>query len=221
MTVLIVGDSYAYGSELSDSPLTSWRDPGKIPHPPSKSSFGALLADMLSQDYENYSIPGGSNDRTFRVTFKKILEKKYDFVLCVWTNFSRLDMTYMGIDMPITYSNSEYFKEKFPWFKSIFENHYDPKKDAESWFTKLISLQSYFTLTKQPYLFVNSCITKGDFKFIPKSNDRFVNRNNFFGWREDDSLMDMCKNLPQGAGGHFLQEGHDLVAKKLYEHLTR
>lgn len=216
MTILLVGDSYAYGSELKDSPLTSWRDPGKISHPPSQFCFGSLYAKAVGQDIENYSLPGGSNDRTFRYVIEKSLEKKYDLIICVWTTLARMDMTYMGVDMPITYANTEYFKDSFPWFKQIYLNHHDPIKEAQSWFAKLITLQSHFNLIKQNYVFMNSCIPASDFKHIPKSKDRFIDRKKFIGYK-DKSLMEWCSHLPQGAGGHFLEEGHELVAKKMLE----
>jgi hypothetical protein len=32
-------------------------------------------------------------------------------------------------------------------------------------------------------------------------------------------MMDWTYNTPKGPGGHFLEEGHAIVADKIYEHI--
>ena len=221
MTVLIVGDSFGYGSELEDANEQSSCWPAYDDPRPSDHCFGAQIANMLGQDWENYSIPGGSNDRTFRIAMSKMISKKYDLAIIIWTNPGRMDMTWQGYDMPVTYMASKFYADKFPWFQQLYENHYDFKKELEMTFCEMIAMQEYFKNQKQRYVFLNSTIDRPTIENdISPEAVLALDKENFPGWPYE-CLIDWCAGLPQGPNGHFLQEGHDLVAKKLYEHLTR
>ena len=132
-----------------------------------------------------------------------------------------MDMTWQGYDMPVTYMASKFYADKFPWFQQLYENHYDFKKELEMTFCEMIAMQEYFKNQKQRYVFLNSTIDRPTIENdISPEAVLALDKENFPGWPYE-CLIDWCAGLPQGPNGHFLQEGHDLVAKKLYEHLTR
>lgn len=221
MTVLIVGDSFGYGCELEGANEQSSCWPAYDDPRPSDHCFGAQVARMLGQDWENYSIPGGSNDRTFRIIMSKILAKEYDLVIAIWTHVGRMDMTWRGYDMPVNYLSTKLYAKTFPWFHQIYENHYDQKKEIQQSLSEMIALQSYFKHHDQKYIFLNSTIARNTIKNdIPIEMVNALDEKNFPGWPYE-CLNDWCKDMPRGPNGHFLQEGHDLVAKRIYQHLTR
>jgi hypothetical protein len=45
-----------------------------------------------------------------------------------------------------------------------------------------------------------------------------VDKNNFIGF-DESGMMEWTYGLPQGPGGHFLDEGHQIVTDKVYEHI--
>lgn len=220
MTVLIVGDSFGYGCELEGANEQSGCWPAYDDPRPSDHCFGAQVARMLGQDWENYSIPGGSNDRTFRTIMSKVAAKKYDLVIAVWTQPSRMDMTWRGYDMPITYMTTKFYAESFPWFQQLYENHHDPEKEMQMWLGEMIAMQDCFKHRGQRFVFVNSTVEHSEIKHAPKQMISAIDPEHFLGWPYE-CLNDWCKGLPKGPEGHFLQEGHDLVANRIYQHLTR
>ena len=45
-----------------------------------------------------------------------------------------------------------------------------------------------------------------------------VDREKFLGFNES-GMMEWTYGCPQGPGGHFLEQGHQIVANRIYEHI--
>ena len=70
--ILTIGDSFTYGSELSD-PKLAW------PY-------------LLGKDVVNLAVPGASNDYIFRNTIGYLHKNKVDVVIVVWTTPNRIEI---------------------------------------------------------------------------------------------------------------------------------
>lgn len=218
MRILVVGDSLSYGSELPDMPrylgLHGNTDHATgSDHPPSQHAWPSLIGKRLNIDVDNLSIAGGSNDRIFRLAVSQSLRQSYHTVICAWTSIDRFDFSWQGKDLPLTAGVR--VDVQFPWFKSYLVDHHDELKSQQRWLTQLLSLQALFKQHQQKYLFVKSCgfhINKSFQYLVDKIDDTHC-----VDWQHD--MMHWCSELPQGPQGHFLEQGHELVADRLIEHM--
>lgn len=215
-SILAIGCSFTYGLELPDAPAFAF-NVGDLT--PSKFSYPALLAKKLTAELTNLSLPGGSNNRIFRLVMDQSLKKKYDLILCGWTGLGRLDVQYRGVDFPIT-SNSRWLDQEHPWIKQYFADYYSEEADYQTWIGQLISLQNHFKTQNQQYLFVsmgNTWACPPAHKFYHMFQQ--VDRKYFPGFGTGSSMVDWMGDCPKGPGGHPLELGHERIADKIYEHI--
>jgi len=210
MSILVIGDSFSFGSELPDVPehlgiYGNNNTDGGIVNP-SQYAWPSLLANHLNTSVTNLSIAGGSNDRIFRLAITESVSKKYDLVICAWSSIDRFDFSYHGKDLPLTAGVD--VSLYFPWFKQYLADHYDSFKSQQRWLAQLLSLQAFFKNQQQPYYFVKSCkiIDNRSLGYLSKE----IDIDHCIRWESD--MMSWCTGLPQGKHGHFLEQGHRLVA---------
>jgi|LakMenEpi03Aug12_release.lakeMendotaPanAssembly.Ray.scaffolds.fasta_scaffold49262_3 lysophospholipase L1-like esterase len=216
MSILVIGDSLSFGSELSDVPehLGLYGNDnaadGRTTQP-SQYAWPSLLAKRLGTTVDNLSIAGGSNDRIFRLALSKSVKNKYSLVICAWTTVDRFDFSYQGKDLPLTAGADASLH--FPWFKQYFVNHYDSTKSQQRWLAQLLSLQAFFAQQQQPYLFAKGCkvVVHESLNYLSRKIDTKYCVN----WESD--MMSWCVALPQGENGHFLEQGHQLVADRFID----
>lgn len=224
MTILAIGDSFTFGAELFDVPkslgiygneyfneTTGKREPAS----PSQYAWPTLLANKIGTNVVNLGLVGGSNDRIFRLAVKETAKEKFSLVICAWTGIDRFDFALYGKEIALSVGVADSCREQFPWITEFVDKHYSRELAEEKWLTQLITLQSYFASINQPYVFVKSL-------HIPVRHSNFflnnkINLQRCIDW--NSSLVQWCKNLPMGPGKHFLEEGHELVAEKIFRFL--
>jgi len=219
--ILTLGDSFTFGLELPDCPSVE----DSYEFLPSKFAWPNQLAKQLGQGVVNLSMPGGSNDRIFRLAMAESVAKKHDIIICAWTSLTRIDIKYNGKDFPVTLNSGKWHSDKLPWINDFYKFSYDEHHFAESWLAKLVALQDYFKYNNQKYLFLNmqqvgilpgflgvNAVTK----FVDFESK--IDRNFYIGW-PDESMVEWMADCPRGPGGHPLQLGHERIADKIYEHI--
>jgi len=216
MTILTVGDSFTFGAELSDVPeyldLTGqhyWDNASLslIKANPSQLAWPALLAKKFNQSVDNHGVVGISNDRIFRHTIATTAKNQYSLVICAWTALERLDISYEGKEVCVSANTPGW-----EWVKSYYADHYDHAKETEKWLVQILGMQSYFQQRNQKYIFINTMpMVK-----IPAHNYLIeeIDFDYFFNW--NSSMQDLCKGVPVGKQGHFLEQGHEIVADHIY-----
>jgi hypothetical protein len=178
---------------------------------PSSLAWPALLAQHLGQDLDNHAVVGGSNSRIFRRAVADSCGKQYSVIICAWTQLSRIDISYQGRECPAAANNP-----KWPWIKNYFADHYEDRQEQERLLAHMLALQSYFKAQGQRYRFIKSMYIQ----FLPDLaylHDQ-LDQTQCVAWSSD--MMQLCRGLPQGPHGHFLEAGHALVADVIYQHLT-
>lgn len=228
MNILVIGDSFSFGSELSDLPTSdlSWQgnayfDPNKccfIPVAPSRLAWPALLENRLSATVKNLSLPGSSNARIFRKAMLHSMSEQYDLVICAWTSVERFDFTWDGQELQLSASNPI---PALTWFKEFVADHYDPMTEYQRWFATLIALQGFFKSKNQPYLFVNAVQPLIPLEYIEIENKRLevadkIDHDYYIDWKTDLSSWCRAQGVDFGPNGHFLEKGHQLVADKIF-----
>jgi hypothetical protein len=226
MTILVIGDSFSFGSELSDLYTThvGWQgnkysDPATgdlITIEPSQLAWPALLGKKLNQSVENISIPGSSNDRIFRKATTYSMSKPYDLIICAWTTVDRYDFTWNEQELQLSINHG---MPQLTWFKEFVTNHHSSKQAYQKWIGYVVCLQAFFELRKQPYVFLNAmqpsfCIDPVLLDNQPVDISTQINHNRYIEWGQN--FCNWCRHTPHGVYGHFLEEGHQLVADKVY-----
>jgi hypothetical protein len=132
------------------------------------------------------------------------------------------------------------------YYKHWFNELYQFKK----WLQQIILLQSFFKVRNKPYLMMNATdnrlwawlqpketfidSTKHLIDFFENINDdqlfneyywiqelvALIDTSTFIGWNQW-SLRRINDNHPCGPGGHFLEDGHKAVAKKVIKHYNK
>lgn len=199
--ILTVGDSFTYGSELVDR-HNAW------PY-------------LLDHTVKNLGLGGSSNDRIFRITVEETAAAKFDVVIIAWSFPNRKEVfEHNGYNSgPVCINHT--FSKSLPWVEDYFKYSYNRDFAFQQWFTQIIALQGYLKSINQKYIFCNVAGLQGDYIEYSDKLGYLLNRIDkdfYIGWPVD-GMLEWAKGTPKGSGGHFLDEGHKLVAEKINEHI--
>lgn len=197
--ILTVGDSFTYGSELADR-RTAW------PY-------------LLGRPVKNLGLGGSSNDRIFRTVVEETSLTKFDLVVVAWAFPNRKEVFNNTTKAPICINYTH--EDKLPWVRDYFKFNYDKDFAFRQWLTQIVALQGYLKSIGQKYIFCNVAGLQGDFVKYSGDLEHLLNKINkdfYVGWPYN-GMLEWAKYTPIGPGGHFLEEGHKLVADKINEHI--
>lgn len=202
MKLLTVGDSFTYGEELAEL-ISSWPN---------------LLADKLGYDLENLARPGSGNTRMVRHCIEQV--DNYDIVIIAWSHFARIEMAdENGFYDLWPGCNSLPHKEFSPWRSEIIEycsRHYNDQYLYNQYLINIVLLQNYLKSKNKKYLMLDT-FNNNKYRQHNKVSNQ-VNPAHYLGW-PNETMMEWTHGTPQGPGGHFLEQGHAIVADKIYEHI--
>ena len=202
MKFLAVGDSFTFGEELSDV---------KDNLTPSKFAWPELLADQLGWEVTNLAKPASGNSRMVRNVVTEI--DNHDVFIIAWSHWARIEF---ADDIGIF--------DIWPGCSTLPHEQFSPhRKNAIDYVTRYHSddylirqyllnvelLETFLKYHKKKYIMLSA------FGTPIKTNKTFTN---YLGW-PNESMMEWTYGTPQGPGGHFLEQGHAIVADKIYEHI--
>jgi len=209
--ILTVGDSFTYGEELSDI----------------NNAWPYQLGILCNAEVKNLGTPAASNDKIIRLTLDYLFNyNQIDLVVIAWTSPGRFEFVdEVGYyDIWPGYSGNFFIGKESHWRNEILNyiNKYHNSKALHlKYFQQVILLQSYFEHRNIKYIMMdvvsNDYYKKRDF-FAIKKYIQQINIANFLGFR-DSGMVDWAKNCKLGPLGHFLEDGHNIVANKIYEHI--
>ena len=203
--ILTIGDSFTYGAELANREHDAW------PY---------VLARKLNLNVDNLACPGGSNDRMFRITVDRVVQKNYKLVIIGWTEPSRLDLMFNGEELQIT-SASYHYHARFPWIKQYYAEHYDLRHATQTWLAQVLALQDFLKQREQKYVFVSMNGQWDEYYYKNLNLEHMANavdREHYLGWPQE-GFTHWQDNAPIGSSGHPLELGHQRIADKIYEHI--
>ena len=211
MKLLTVGDSFTYGDELPDR-ILAW------PH---------LLGQELGYEVTNLGRPGVGNASIMRTVIEQCEEA--DIVIIAWSHFARIEVAdengiydiWPGNAGNLFSGNLAYRHELLRY---INKHHNDLYLFSQT-LTNIILMQSYLAQCNKKYLMLDSFNENYD-QNLPRKKlkqlaNHLVNKVNseyYLGW-PDESMMEWTYGCAQGPGGHFLEDGHKIVAEKINEHI--
>ena len=205
MKILALGDSFTWGEELEDR----------------SNAWPFLVAKRLSCDIDNKGKPGGSNYRLMR----KLLEtniSQYDIVLIGWSHFDRLEVADNdGVwDLWPGGKRTKYRTEapyRIPLIDYVARYHNDEYLYTQ-YMMQIVLVQSYLKQHNKKFVMMDAFGNpEQPMRFAENNKHLFdeIDTRHFHGW-PDSSMMDWAKNTAHGPGNHFLDEGHHIVADRVY-----
>jgi lysophospholipase L1-like esterase len=211
MRLLTVGDSFTYGEELSNV-INAWPN---------------LLATKLGYTVTNLGKPGASNNKILRDTIENA--GQHDLIVIAWSHFARIEVAdEHGVFTMWPGNAGNLFKGELSYrhdlLKYINQHHDDLYLFSQS-LINVILLQTYLKSIDKKYIMLdsfNECYNKelprNRLKEAVPTLIEKVDPTYYLGW-PNETMMEWTYGCPQGPGGHFLEQGHEIVADKIYEYI--
>lgn len=202
MKLLAVGDSFTYGEELSDI-NTSWP---------------FLLGNKLGYEIINLAKPGSGNTRMVRHAVEHI--DNYDLIIIAWSHFARTELADENGFYDIWPGcNALPHKEFSSWRSGVinyYSKHHNDQYLYNQYLINIVLIQQYLKFNNKKYIMLDAF---GNNNY--RKNNTVVDQIDptyYVGW-PTTTMMEWTYKTPQGPNGHFLEQGHEQVADKIYEHI--
>lgn len=213
MRILTIGDSFTYGEELPDLNL----------------AWPQLLANKCNASLVNLGEPASSNDKIVRKAISYLtnpLLDKVDLVVIGWSSPGRIELAdEMGVyDVWPGYGGNLFTRDDCEWRKTVCEyisQYHNSKFLHERFLHHVILLQSFFKANNIKYVMLNALQNEYYKKHFFDDQPflfEYIDRKCFLGFNTG-GMVEWAYGLPKGPGGHFLEDGHKIVADKVYEHI--
>ncbi|MFJ6569429.1 DUF6071 family protein [Streptomyces sp. NPDC091292] len=229
MLVYANGCSMTYGAELvddidQDPALQRYRE---------DHSWPARLGDFLDADrVVNDAVISGSNDRIVRTTIDwlaehgETAENGHLLVVIGWSGAMRREFYVDGEFRQVI----PYQPQQHPDVQKLTDVYrevaWNDRECGARLSTQLLSLQSFLSLHRIPYLFFDaiesSFDTLGRAGLAERGGTRMVDRSRFYRFGDaDGSMADVLRASGTGwKGRHPAEDGHETWAHKLAAHIV-
>ena len=213
MKLLTVGDSFTYGDELMDRETTAW------PY---------LLSQKLSCTVINKGVCGSSNWKMVRSLLEEDL-KDINLIIIGWSGFDRIEVAdEYGIFDTFPGANKNELRipsSEVKWRTILIDyvnRHYNDNYLYRQYLSYIILVQSYLKLFNKKYIMLDAWLNHEYPGRVNTDNKDLISQidtKNFLGW-PNESMMEWTAGLKRGPKKHFLNVGHQVVANKIYEHIS-
>lgn len=208
--LLTVGDSFTYGEELSDR----------------NQAWPQILASKLDYQLLNLAEPAASNDKILRKTMEHLSTESVDLVIIGWSNIGRSEHAdeFGYYDVWPGYQGNLFRKDGTEWRQELagyVSKYHNSEAIHQKFLHQVILLQRYLESCNIQYVMLN--IVQNEYyklKTLPghAAYHRQINRETFLGFNES-GMLEWTYGCKTGPNNHFLEDGHTIVADKIYEHI--
>jgi lysophospholipase L1-like esterase len=208
--IYCIGDSFTYGEELSN------REQDAYPY---------VLSRMLETTVTNLGKPATGNYRMVKRTMDIVLTHKPKLIVIGWSDPARQEFAddisivdlWAGRNYRNMQNSSDHRRDLIKYMTA-----YDvPGYYYTKWLRQIILLQSFCQANNVRCVMFNACNAEDwNRTYMAKHQDlvEHVDATTFVGWPLSGST-EWCFKTPHGPGGHPLEQGHQIIANKIYEHI--
>lgn len=202
MIISTFGDSFTFGQELLDR----------------SNAWPYQLARKLNLKVINYSNPSASNDQITRLLLTADIS---EITVIAWSHYARREFSdsqgifdiWPGLQLK-SLSHVNYRDELVKYITMYHNDYYD----YSCYLTKIILTQSYLKANNRKYIMLDAFGNVGWQRSEHSHLIKQIDTTYYLGW-PNESMMEWTYGCSQGPGGHFLEDGHKIVAEKVYEYI--
>jgi hypothetical protein len=226
-SVLAFGDSHVAGCELSDISLLDQYLAGKITleeadAPGKELAFPKIVADFLNVPCYNYSITGGSNDRSIRKLIEAVQLHPNSLVLFGYTCSDRKEFYYPDEGLFLGRDNDGFIQTGFQWEGEISKLPSKISHPINHLFVRHF-LRPNNNL-KQISFIVDSICKKNSsyFLHLPLFPEKLDSVENLFGFEGKGNYLDWCEhnNFAKGPYLHYGIEAHQKLSELILKEIA-
>ena len=203
--IFCFGDSFTYGHELSN---------------PNKHAWPSVLGNLLRDTCENHSMSGATNSWISRTAVTKCLESRPDIAIVSWTTPNRYEFfktannNISSVCVNVDWASSNNFA------KQLYTDWHDNDGKHLEWIHQILILQNFFKQQKIKYIFASVFDMPGKNQNNEQINKltSYIDKANYIGY-PNGNFLEWTRNTELGKGGHPLEQGHQLIAEKMYEYI--
>jgi hypothetical protein len=203
-----IGDSFTYGEELPSQDL----------------AWPALLSNKLNVPVINKGRKATGNTRITKRTIDAVIAKASGIVIG-WSDCCRREFAdEFGIFDLWAGRNTSLFQDNIAYRKDIvkYMTVYDtPEYYYTDWLRKIILVQSFVKSHKIPcsmFIAVGSHFLHKQYKNKHSDLINMIDQSMFID-NMYTSVAEWTWGTPNGPNGHPLEQGHEIIANKIYEHI--
>lgn len=217
--IYAIGDSFTYGEELLNR---------------EKDSYPAVLGRLLSTDVVNLGRPASGNYRIVKRTMDVVLNQQPELIVIGWSDPARQEFADTPNDAAPddlrigdlwagrNYRNMQSAGD-FRMNLIKYMTSYDvPSYYYAKWLRQIILLQTFCQANNVKCVMFSACNAEDwNRSYRHKSPELFkhIDATKYVGWPLSGST-EWTFRTPKGPGGHPLEEGHSIIANKIYEHIN-
>lgn len=208
--IYTIGDSFTYGEELPDREV---------------NAYPYVLARMLGTEVTNLGRPATGNYRIVKRTMDVVLNEQPELVVIGWSDPARQEF---GDDISISdlWAGRDYrrMQECNDHRRDLIKymTAYDvPEYYYAKWLRQIILLQTFCRANNVRCVMFSACNAENwNTNYISKHQQlaKNVDATTYAGWPYSGSTA-WCFKQPHGPGGHPLEQGHEIIATQIYEHI--
>lgn len=208
--IYCIGDSFTYGEELTNREV---------------DAYPYVLAGMLNDEVINLGRPATGNYRMVKRTMDVVLNEKPSLVVIGWSDPARQefadDISISDFWAGRNYRNMQQCNDHRVDLIKYMTAYDVPEYYYTKWLRQIILLQTFCRANNVRCVMFSACNAEDwNRKYMSKHGDlaKHVDATTYVGWPLSGST-EWCFKRPHGPGGHPLEEGHKIIANRIYEHI--
>jgi lysophospholipase L1-like esterase len=203
-----IGDSFTFGDELQSQ----------------DDAWPKRLSDILNKQVINQGKPATGNTRIVKRSIDAVIDNT-EMIIIGWSGVERQEFAdeigiydlWAGRNFRAFYNNTTHRIDIIKYMTA-----YDtPEYYYANWLRQVILIQSLCKLNQVPCIMFIACGANESHQQYHKKFQHLVDKidHSMFADTMFNSVAEWCYGLPYGPNGHPLEQGHQRIADKIYEHI--
>ena len=204
-----IGDSFTYGDELESQSL----------------AWPAILAKKLNKEITNQGKSATGNKRIIKRAIDAVIDQS-ELIVIGWSDCNRQEFAdELGIYDIWAGRNYRAFQLEDPTHRINLIKYvtaYDtPEYYYADWLRQIILVQSFCKVHNIPCVMFIACGSNIIHKQYHQQFKKLIDKidHSMFVDGMFNSVGEWTWGTPQGKNGHPLEQGHEIIANKIYEHI--